>query len=155
MHNDTLSSIMEPPADFVPKTAVLISSADNRLLEHLKAEGYEYVIVEKPEALRPRPPVYTTPDLYVNFRTAEVTRDGQRVELTALELHLLEYFVEHPGEVISRQELLDKVWGYDASPITRTVDVRIAALRRKLERNPSQPELILTIHRFGYKFVGS
>jgi DNA-binding response OmpR family regulator len=55
--------------------------------------------------------------------------------------------------VISRQELLDKVWGYDATPITRTVDVRIAALRRKLERNPSQPELILTIHRFGYKFV--
>jgi DNA-binding response OmpR family regulator len=154
MNNHTLS-LMEPPADFEPKTAVLIPSADTRLLEHLKAEGYEFVIVEMPEALRQRRPVYTSPDLYVNFRTAEVTRDGQRVELTALELHLLEYFVEHPGEVLSREELLDKVWGYDASPITRTVDVRIAALRRKLERNPSQPELILTIHRFGYKFVGS
>jgi DNA-binding response OmpR family regulator len=93
MHNDhTLSSVMEPPPDFEPKTAILISSADARLLEHLKAEGYEYVIVEK----HPRPPVYTTPDLYVNFRTAEVTRDGQRVELTALELHLLEYLIEHP-----------------------------------------------------------
>src|ERR1700752_2277518 len=67
--------------------------------------------------------VYTTQSLSVNFRTAEVTRDGRRVDLTALELHLLEYFVQHPGDVISRHELLDKVWGYEASPVTRTVDV--------------------------------
>lgn len=73
--------------------------------------------------------------------------------MTALELHLLDYLVRHRGEVLTREELLDHVWGYDAMPVTRTVDVRIAALRRKLERNPSEPEMILTVHRSGYKFV--
>jgi DNA-binding response OmpR family regulator len=151
MHDDTRFPIAEAAAKVEAKPAVLVRSADAKLLEHLKAEGYDFAIVDP--AMRGHPAVYTSSNLSVNFRTAEVTRDGQRVDLTALELHLLEYFVEHPGEVLSRQELLEKVWGNDASPVTRTVDVRIAALRRKLERNPSQPELIVTIHRFGYKFV--
>jgi len=153
MDHDTRFPIAEASPEVETRPAVLVRSADSKLLEHLKAGGYDFAIVETPP--RRHPAEYTTSNLSVNFRTAEVTRDGQRVDLTALELHLLEYFVAHPGEVLSRQELLDKVWGTDASPVTRTVDVRIAALRRKLERNPSQPELIVTIHRFGYKFVAS
>ena len=90
----------------------------------------------------------------VDFRRAEVARDSERVELSALELKLLRYLIEHRGSVISREELLDKVWGYDAMPVTRTVDVHVASLRQKLERNPSRPEFIVTVHRLGYKFLG-
>ena len=62
--------------------------------------------------------------------------------------------MQHRGELLTRDELLDKVWGYDAMPTTRTVDVHVAALRQKLERHPAQPEYILTVHRRGYRFAG-
>jgi two-component system, OmpR family, alkaline phosphatase synthesis response regulator PhoP len=85
----------------------------------------------------------------VDFRRAEVRRDRQPVDVSALELKLLRYLIEHRGSVLSRDELLEKVWGYDATPVTRTVDVHIASLRQKLG-----PEFILTVHGLGYKFVG-
>ena len=90
----------------------------------------------------------------VDFRRAEVVRDGQPVELSSLELKLLRYFVEHRGILLTRDELLDKVWGYGATPVTRTVDVHVASLRQKLETNPSRPEFIVTVHGAGYKFIG-
>src|SRR6185295_12765395 len=90
----------------------------------------------------------------VDFRSASATRDGRPVELSSLELKLLRYFVDHRGAVVSREELLDKVWGYDATPVTRTVDVHVASLRQKLEANPSKPEYIVTVHGLGYKFLG-
>ena len=90
----------------------------------------------------------------VDFRKTEVARDGQLVDLSAMELMLLRYFVAHRGQTLSREELLKAVWGYDRPPTTRTVDVHVASLRRKLERKPRYPEYILTIHRLGYKFVG-
>lgn len=93
-------------------------------------------------------------DVKVDFRRAEVERGGESVELSALELRLLRYFVEHPGEVLSRDELLDEVWGYDATPVTRTVDVHVASLRHKLEPIPSRPRHIQTVHGLGYKFIG-
>src|SRR5438552_36235 len=83
-----------------------------------------------------------------------VKKDGVPVELSAMELMLLRYFVAHRGQTLSREELLKAVWGYDHPPTTRTVDVHVASLRRKLERNPRHPEYVLTIHRLGYKFVG-
>ena len=91
----------------------------------------------------------------VNFRTAEVARDGMPVCLSALEMELLRYLIEHRGEVLTREELLENVWGYGALPVTRTVDVRISSLRRKLELDPARPELIHTIHGIGYKFDDS
>lgn len=89
----------------------------------------------------------------VDFRRAEVVRDDSPVELSALEFKLLQYLIEHRGEVLKRDELLDEVWGYDAIPSTRTVDVHIAWLRQKLEVNPKHPKFIQTIHGLGYKFV--
>ena len=83
-----------------------------------------------------------------------MTREGKPVELSALEFKLLRYFIEHRGATVSRDELLDKVWGYDAMPYSRTVDVHVSWLRQKLEANPSHPEYILTVHRQGYKFAG-
>jgi DNA-binding response OmpR family regulator len=93
-------------------------------------------------------------DVRVDFRRAEVTRDGQPVELSSLEFKLLRYFVEHRGELLSRRDLLQHVWGYPGILQTRTVDVHVASLRQKLERHPSKPEHILTVHRMGYRFVG-
>lgn len=90
----------------------------------------------------------------VDFRRGEVFRDGEPVPLSALEFKLLTYFIQNRGTLLSRDELLDKVWGYDAMPTTRTVDVHVASLRQKLERNPSHPEFILTVHRRGYRFAG-
>jgi two-component system, OmpR family, alkaline phosphatase synthesis response regulator PhoP len=93
-------------------------------------------------------------DVRIDFRRAEVFRGGQPVPLSALEFKLLAYFVQNRGALLTRDELLDKVWGYDATPTTRTVDVHVASLRQKLERNPARPELILTVHRRGYRFAG-
>ena len=90
----------------------------------------------------------------VDFRKAEVVKDGTPVELSALEFKLLRYFIEHKGAVLSRDELLNEVWGYDAMPSTRTVDVHVAWLRQKLEDNPRHPQYVLTMHGLGYKFVG-
>jgi len=93
-------------------------------------------------------------DVLVDARKAEVTKHGAIVELSAKEFHLLRYFIEHRGATISREELLTEVWGYQATPSTRTVDVHIAWLRQKLEPNPRLPQYILTLHGLGYKFVG-
>ena len=92
--------------------------------------------------------------LKVDLRRTEVTRDGQPVPLSAKEFQLLQYFIEHPGETLSRDELLRRVWGYDALPATRTVDVHVAWLRQKLEADPKRPQLILTAVGLGYKFIG-
>ena len=93
-------------------------------------------------------------DIAVDFRNAEVTKGGGRLELSAREFKLLRYFVEHRGAALSRDELLNEVWGYNAMPSTRTVDVHVAWLRQKLEDNPRHPQYILTVHGLGYKFVG-
>ncbi|HEX4949448.1 MAG TPA: response regulator transcription factor [Blastocatellia bacterium] len=98
--------------------------------------------------------IYTFGDVRVDYRRAEVTRNGQPVELAAREYHLLRYLIEHREATISRDELLNEVWGYDAMPTTRTVDVHIGLLRQKLEPNPRHPQFILTVHGLGYKFVG-
>jgi two-component system, OmpR family, alkaline phosphatase synthesis response regulator PhoP len=92
-------------------------------------------------------------DVAVDFRRAEVTKAGRTVELSAREFKLLRYFTEHVGATISRDELLNEVWGYHAMPSTRTVDVHVAWLRQKLETNPRHPQHLLTIHGLGYKFI--
>jgi two-component system, OmpR family, alkaline phosphatase synthesis response regulator PhoP len=97
---------------------------------------------------------YRFSDIHVDFRKAEVTKADQRVELSAREFKLLRYFVEHRGAALSRDELLNEVWGYNAMPSTRTVDVHVAWLRQKIEDNPRHPQFILTIHGLGYKFAG-
>jgi two-component system alkaline phosphatase synthesis response regulator PhoP len=90
----------------------------------------------------------------VDFRRAEVQREAQPVDLSALEFRLLRYFIAHRGETLSRDELLNEVWGYNALVSTRTVDVHVAWLRQKLETHPRHPQYILTVHGLGYKFVG-
>jgi two-component system alkaline phosphatase synthesis response regulator PhoP len=93
-------------------------------------------------------------DVSVDFRKAEVTVEGRPVELSARELQLLRYFLEHKGATLTRQELLDAVWGWNVTSSTRTVDVHVAGLRKKLEPDPREPRYILTLHGIGYKFAG-
>ena len=93
-------------------------------------------------------------EVTIDFKRAEVTREDEPIELSAMEFKLLQHLIENPGVVHSRDQLLDAVWGYDAMPSTRTVDVHIAWLRQKLESNPKHPHYIQTVHGMGYKFVG-
>jgi DNA-binding response OmpR family regulator len=92
--------------------------------------------------------------LKVDFRGTSVRRDGEIVPLSAREFQLLRYFIEHRGETLSRDLLLKEVWGYSSEAFTRTVDVHVASLRPKIEDNPKQPKLILTVPGLGYKFGG-
>lgn len=92
-------------------------------------------------------------DVAVDFRRAEVTKAGRQLDLSAREFKLLRYFIEHRGATLSRDELLNEVWGYNSMPSTRTVDVHVAWLRQKLESNPRHPEYLVTLHGLGYKFI--
>lgn len=102
----------------------------------------------------PPPEVYRFSDIEVNIRSNEVRRDGTVIELSTKEFALLAYFIAHPVETLSRDRLLEAVWGYENYPNTRTVDTHIVHLRQKLEPNPEEPRFILTVHGSGYKFVG-
>jgi two-component system alkaline phosphatase synthesis response regulator PhoP len=97
---------------------------------------------------------YNFGDVVINFKSCQATKDGKPVELSPRELELMRFFVEHRGEVVTRDQLLDSVWGYDNMPYTRTVDMHIAKLRKKIEDKPNDPKFIVTVHRLGYKFTG-
>ncbi len=97
---------------------------------------------------------YQFGDITVDVRKAEVKRQGEQLDLSAKEFQLLRYFIEHRGATVSREELLHEVWGYSATPSTRTVDVHVAWLRQKLEPNSRIPQYIITVHGLGYKFAG-
>ena len=93
-------------------------------------------------------------DVEINFKTFEASKGGQTIELSPREFKMMKYFAEHRGEVVTRDQLLDHVWGYEGLPLTRTVDMHIAKLRQKIEDIPSDPRHIITVHRVGYKFTG-
>ena len=93
-------------------------------------------------------------EVEVNLRSCQVSRKGKALEFSSKEFELLKYFLNHPGETLSRDRLLEDVWGYDRFPTTRTVDAHIVRLRQKVEPKPEDPRFILTVHGTGYKFVG-
>lgn len=96
---------------------------------------------------------YNFDDIFVDFARMELTRGGHSVPLTPQEFKVLKYFAENRERVISREELLNEVWGYNCYPSTRTVDAHILNLRQKLEKDPANPAHFLTVHGAGYKFV--
>jgi DNA-binding response OmpR family regulator len=93
-------------------------------------------------------------EIEVNFRTHQARRGDERVTLTSREFDLLRYFAARQGEVVTRDQILTDVWGYEEATTTRTIDNFVAKLRQKIERSPHQPEHLLTVHGIGYKFVG-
>ncbi|MEK7714365.1 MAG: response regulator transcription factor, partial [candidate division NC10 bacterium] len=92
-------------------------------------------------------------DVRIRLRGRQVFRAGREVRLTRKEFDLLVFLVEHRGEVVTRERLLDEVWGYERFPTTRTVDTHVLRLRRKFEADPDRPAWILTVHGQGYKFA--
>jgi len=89
----------------------------------------------------------------LDFKAYRATKRGKAIDLSPREFEILRYFAQHKGETVTREQLLDEVWGYEHYPITRTVDNHIAKLRQKIEDAPNEPQHIITIHRFGYKFI--
>ena len=92
-------------------------------------------------------------DVTVDFNRFEARNGDRELKLSRKEFGVLRFLAEREGEVVTRDELLDQVWGYDRYPTTRTVDNHIASLRAKVERNPSEPRHLLTVHGVGYKLV--
>ena len=92
-------------------------------------------------------------DITVDFTKARMVKKGEEITLSERECRLLQHLIESRGEVVTRDELLQEVWGYEAAPMTRTVDVHISWLRQKLEDDPANPRFIVTVHGQGYRFV--
>ena len=112
----------------------------------------EALLRRVPQSQKNSPDSFSFGTVKIDFKRAEVVKNKQPVDLSAMEFKLLQYLIENRGAVHSRNQLLDEVWGYDAMPSTRTVDVHVAWLRQKLEENPKYPQFIQTVHGFGYKF---
>jgi len=115
-----------------------------RVRAHLRRASHEVAKVEH----------YSFGDVAVDFQKFKASKNNQPVELSPREFELLKFLVNHRGETVTREQLLDAVWGYDAMMFTRTVDNHIAKLRQKTEDDPENPAFILTVHRVGYRFVG-
>ena len=127
------------------------AEADRVLGLHLGADDY----VAKPLPVRasPAPDTLSFGAVAVDFTQYTARKGGEVVDMTPKEFGVLRYLASRPGRVVSRYELLEEVWGYGKFPTTRTVDNHIAALRAKLEDDPSEPRYLQTVHRVGYKFV--
>ena len=116
-----------------------------RIKAHLRREKREGKTV---------PEVYLFGDVEIDFTHVKVKRKDKELDLTSLEAEILKYFIAHQGEVITRENLLDKIWGYEKYPTTRTIDNHILKLRKKIETDPSHPKYILSIYGEGYRFMG-
>ena len=157
-------------ANLVPGLPLVILSgssdvADKVLLLEMGADDYVTVpfsprelvarlraLIRRASRVSPEA-VYVFSDVVVDFSKMEITRSGEKVTVTAKEFKTLEFLTKNAERTISRDELLDKVWGYQDYPCTRTVDNHMLKLRQKLESDPSRPSHFLTVHRVGYKFV--
>ncbi|TNE47577.1 MAG: response regulator transcription factor [Deltaproteobacteria bacterium] len=101
-----------------------------------------------------RPTSYSFGDITIDFEKMTAFRDGKPLSLTTREYRILQVFVEHRGAVVSRDQLLNEVWGYESFPTTRTVDNYIVRLRKVLESEPSEPQWIVSVRGAGYRFLG-
>jgi DNA-binding response OmpR family regulator len=96
---------------------------------------------------------YTFGDVMVDFSGSTVVREGKEIALTSSELTILRLLIERKNEVVSREQIMNEVWGYESYPESRAVDMHILNLRHKIETDPKKPKHIHTVHGLGYKFV--
>lgn len=148
--------VLSASADVVDKVLLLEIGADDyvtkpfsprELLARVQAS------MRRSSRLAAAPEIFAFDDIAVNFSKMELTQAGTVVPLTAQEFKVLRFFVQNQDRVISREELLNEVWGYQSYPSTRTVDNHILRLRQKLEKDPAHPHHFKTMHGAGYKFV--
>jgi len=152
-------------------TPVLLLTARDQIIDKvlgLKLGADDYVtkpfntleLMARVEALLRRAPshpgtgIHSFGTIRVDIPATQVSRDGKAVYLSAREFQLLRYFIEHSRTTLSRDDILREVWGYDAGTFTRTVDVHVASLRQKLEKDPKKPEWVVTLPGLGYRFEG-
>jgi DNA-binding response OmpR family regulator len=146
--------ILSTNSDVVDKVLLLEMGADDYLtIPFSPRELVARLRAVMRRATRTCPELYVFKDVMVDFSRMDATRCGERVALTAKEFKTLEFMTKNAHRVVSRNELLNEVWGYCNYPSTRTVDNHILRLRQKLENDPSDPAHFLTVHRLGYKFV--
>ena len=112
-----------------------------------------HAILRREHAIKKDLDEYAFGSVVVDFRKQETTRKGKAVKLSVREYAVLKFLILHEGEVVTRDMLLNEVWGYETFPTTRTVDNYILALRKKLEGETTAPRHLLTVHTAGYKFV--
>jgi len=98
--------------------------------------------------------VFYSGNLEINFKKYSARKKKKQIELSVCEFEILKYFVERKNEIVTREDLLNHVWGYASFPNTRTVDTHIAILRQKIEDIPDDPKIIITIYGLGYKLIG-
>jgi two-component system alkaline phosphatase synthesis response regulator PhoP len=118
-----------------------------RVQAHLRRG--EFTTAAREEA---QPDEFRFGEVIVHLKRREVIKAGERQVLTNREFLLLEYFIRHRGELLTRDRLLDEIWGYDVYPTTRTIDTHIRRLRKHIEPDPNEPRYIKTVHGAGYLF---
>jgi DNA-binding response OmpR family regulator len=111
-------------------------------------------VLRRAQAIPDQKARYSFGDVELDLHSCQVLRQGKLLDFSSKEFELLKYFLLHPGQTLSRDQLLEEVWGYEHFPTTRTVDAHIVRLRQKVEPKPEEPRFILTVHGTGYKFVG-
>ena len=147
--------ILSAAADVMDKVLLLELGADDYVTKPFSPrELLARVRAAIRRSVRPIPSdTYRFNNVSVDFVRMQVARGGQAVALTVQEFKILKFMVQNPERVISREELLSEVWGYQNYPTTRTVDNHILKLRQKLENDPANPAHFRTVHGAGYKFV--
>jgi len=149
---DVLKGFASGADDYLPKPfdlAILLA----RVHGLLRRTGWARRQTEPVAVEAPAPEIFHFNGRTLDFSTLELTSPAGKAQLTLMEASLLRYFLEHRGTTVSRERLLHEVWGYDATPSTRTVDVHVAWLRQKLENDPKNPQLIRTVVGLGYQFA--
>ncbi len=145
--------VLSAMADEVDKVLMLEIGADDYVV---KPFGARELIARIRAVLRrtspAQPKTFHFSDVEIDFERRMVTRNGLEVKMTPAEYNLLSFFVQNPGKAVSRDQILNSVWGYDSYPNTRTVDAHVVRLRQKLEPDPANPRYFGTVHGFGYRF---
>jgi DNA-binding response OmpR family regulator len=155
LSSDTPVLVVSAVAEVVDKVLLLELGADDYVTKPFSPREL-MARVQAAIRRRHKPAAATSfhfADCDVDFKKMTVHRNGQPIQLTSHEFKLLKFFTDHAERVLSREELLNEVWGYNCYPTTRTVDNQILKLRQKLEPNPTDPRHLLTIYGAGYKFV--
>lgn len=148
--------VLSASTDVVDKVLLLEIGADDYVTKPFSPRellARVQAAMRRASRISAAPEVFSFDDISVNFSKMELTQAGKSVFLTTQEFKVLRFFIQNQDRVISREELLNEVWGYQNYPSTRTVDNHILKLRQKLEKDPSRPLHFKTLHGAGYKFV--